>query len=107
MSPVISAASLLIHILFDSYIVILLLRLMLQKLGANWYNPISQFIIQLTEKPLKPLRKFIPGVAGFDLSILLLAFVLQYIEIVLLWVLQFGPVPNNRNTHRYHQRNRK
>lgn len=98
MSPLVSAATLVIHLAFDTYIVILLLRLMLQKLGANWHNPLSQFIIQLTEKPLKPLRKIMPGVAGFDLSILLLAFILQLIEIILLWVLQFGPIPNMMGT---------
>ena len=94
MSPLISAGSLIIHLAFDSYIVILLIRLLLQKLVANWFNPLSQFVIQLTEKPLKPIRKIIPGFAGFDLSILLLAFVLQYIEISLLWMLQFGPIPH-------------
>src|SRR3989338_8733550 len=98
MSPLVSAATLVIHLAFDTYIVILLLRLMLQKLGANWHNPVSQFIIQLTEKPLKPLRKIMPGVAGFDLSILLLAFILQLIEIFFFWVLQFGPIPNITGT---------
>ena len=98
MSPLISAGTLIIHLAFDTYIVILLLRLMLQKLGANWHNPLSQFIIQLTEKPLKPFRKIMPGVAGFDLSILLFALILQFIEIILLWVLQFGPIPNVMGT---------
>jgi YggT family protein len=90
----IAAGTLIIHLVFDAYIVILLLRLLLQKLGASWRNPLSQFIIQLTEKPLKPFRKIAPGVARFDLSILLLAIILQFIEVALLWALQFGPIPN-------------
>lgn len=94
MDPLISAGTLIIHVAFDAYIIILLLRLILQKLGANWFNPLSQFIIQLTEKPLKPLRKFVPGVKGFDLSILLLAIIVQLVEVILLWMLQFGPIPN-------------
>ncbi len=98
MNPLISAASLVIHLVFDAYIVILLLRFMLQKLHASWYNPLSQFIIQLTEKPLKPFRKIIPGAKGFDFSILCFAFILQFIEIILLWVLQFHVVPNMLGT---------
>jgi YggT family protein len=94
MNPLISAGVLLIHIAFDSYIVILLLRLMLQKLQANWYNPVSQFLVQLTEKPLKPLRRFIPGFHGYDLSIVAFAVILQIIEIFLLVLLQFSAFPH-------------
>ncbi|HLB55845.1 MAG TPA: YggT family protein [Coxiellaceae bacterium] len=94
MSPLVSAGTLLIHFVFDVYIIILLLRFILQKLGANWHNPISQFVIQLTEKPLKPIRKIIPGVRGFDIAIIVLALILQLIEVILLWMLQFGPMPH-------------
>lgn len=94
MSPLISAATLLIHIFFDAYIVILLLRFLFQKLGASWHNPISQFIIKLTEMPLKPFRKIAPGVHGFDISILLLAFIIQLIEIVLVQLIQFSIFPH-------------
>lgn len=94
MSPLTAAGTLLIHVIFDTYLIILLLRLLLQKLGASWHNPISQFIIQLTEIPLRPLKKIIPRFHGFDLSILLLALVLQFIAINLLWILQLGSLPN-------------
>ncbi|OGT42127.1 MAG: hypothetical protein A3F13_04120 [Gammaproteobacteria bacterium RIFCSPHIGHO2_12_FULL_40_19] len=90
MNPFISAVALIIHVLFDTYIVILLLRLLLQKLGARWHNPLSQFVIKLTEKPLKPLQKIIPGFQGIDFSILFFALIVQFIEIVMLWHLQFS-----------------
>ncbi|OGT44945.1 MAG: hypothetical protein A3E82_01820 [Gammaproteobacteria bacterium RIFCSPHIGHO2_12_FULL_38_11] len=93
MSPLIAACILIVHVGFDAYIVILLLRLILQKLGANWHNPLSQFIIQLTEKPLKPFRKIAPGVKGFDTAILLFALILQLVEIILLCLLQLGGMP--------------
>ncbi|MCX7126187.1 MAG: YggT family protein [Gammaproteobacteria bacterium] len=94
MSPLASVLNLIIHIAFDGYIVILLLRLILQKLHASWHNPLSKFIIKLTEKPLKPLRKIAPGIKGFDTSILLLALVLQFIEVIILWYLQIAVIPN-------------
>ncbi|MCX7120426.1 MAG: YggT family protein [Gammaproteobacteria bacterium] len=93
MSPLIAAGTLIVHVAFDAYIVILLLRLLLQKLGANWHNPFSQFIIQLTEKPLTFLRKIAPGFKGFDTAILLFAIILQFVEITLLCLLQFGGMP--------------
>lgn len=98
MNPLISSGTLIIHVLFDTYIIILLLRLLLQKLGASWRNPLSQFVIKLTEKPLKPLRKMIPGFQGFDFSIVFLALLLQFIEIMLLWRLQFGVNTNVQGT---------
>lgn len=93
-NPLISAATLLVHLVFGSYIFIFLLRFLLQKLNASWYNPISQLIIRLTEKPLKPIRKWIPGFKGFDFSIIALAAVLQIIEIILLMAIQFAVMPH-------------
>lgn len=94
MNPLIAALTLIIRVIFDAYIVILLLRFLLQKLRANWFNPISQFIIKLTEKPLKPFKKVIPGIHGFDLSILIFAFILQCIEMILLLLLTANAMPN-------------
>ena len=94
MTPLIAAATLIIRVIFDSYIVILLLRFILQKLHANWFNPISQFIIKLTELPLKPFKKIIPGFKGFDFSILFFAFIVQLIEMLLLTLLNAQTFPN-------------
>lgn len=44
-----------INFVFDTYIFILLLRLLLQKMGANWHNPVSQLVIKVTEPVVKPL----------------------------------------------------
>ena len=98
MNPLIASGTLIIHVLFDAYIVILLLRFMLQKLGASWYNPLSQFVIKVTEKPLKLMRKIVPGFKGFDFAILIFAFLLQAVEVILLWHLQFGGTTNVAGT---------
>ena len=98
MNPLIASGTLIIHVLFDAYIVILLLRFMLQKLRASWHNPLSQFVIKVTEKPLKLMRKIAPGFKGFDFSILIFAFLLQAIEVMLLWHLQFGATTNVAGT---------
>ncbi len=76
------------------YVVVLLLRFLMQKLGAGWHNQFSQFVIKLTEKPLVPFRKVIPGVKGFDLSILILAFILQFLGTGLVWLIALGHLPH-------------
>lgn len=83
-----------IRFAFGAYVVVLLLRFLMQKLGANWYNPVSQWVIRMTEKPLQPFRKIFPGVNGFDLSILVFAFVLQFLGTGLVWWIALGYFPH-------------
>lgn len=71
----------LINLILGSYVTILLLRLLLQKANASWYNPITRLCLVLTNPVIKPLRRVIPGVAGFDLSIIAFAWVLACIQI--------------------------
>ena len=50
-----------IQFVFEAFLYILLVRLLLQKAGESWHNPISQIVVKVTDPILKPLRKFIPG----------------------------------------------
>jgi YggT family protein len=74
----------LIQTIFGLYILAVLLRFLLQWVRADFYNPISQFLVKITTPPLKILRRFIPGLGGIDLAALLLAWGLKYIELVLI-----------------------
>lgn len=76
------------------YVVVLLIRFLMQKLGASWRNQVSQFVIRITEKPLTPFRKIIPGVKGFDLSILVLALIIQFLGTGLIWLIALGHLPH-------------
>lgn len=77
-----------------AYVVVLLLRFLMQKLGASWHNQFSQFVIKITEKPLVPFRKIIPGVKGFDLSILVFAFSIQFLGTGFIWLVALGHFPH-------------
>ena len=98
MSSLSNAASFLVNIVFDLYIFVLLLRMLLQKFGASWHNPVSQFVIKITEPVLKPFRKFIPGFKGVDLSILVVAILLEMIEMWLMMWLRFNALPGIAGT---------
>ncbi len=69
----------LIDTLFSLYILAVMLRFLLQWIRADFYNPVSQFLVKVTHPPLKIMRRFIPAVGRVDSSSLLLALVLQMI----------------------------
>ncbi|MCH9743494.1 MAG: YggT family protein [Gammaproteobacteria bacterium] len=83
----------LIKIIFDVFIYILILRLLLQKLSASWNNPVTQMTIRLTRPLLRPIRKIIPGFKGFDFAILVLAFVVALLRLVIVWLLSYSMLP--------------
>lgn len=85
-----SAAYFLISFLVGTYIYLLLLRLLMQYFGANYYNPISQWIIKLSEPLLKPMRRVIPGYKGIDFAIVVWLLILQGIALLILMALRTG-----------------
>ena len=74
----------LVQTLLSLYLVTMLLRFLLQLVRADFYNPISQFIVKVTNPLVIPLRRVIPGLGGIDVSSLLLALLLQFAAIVAL-----------------------
>lgn len=85
---------LLVNALFSFYIVLVMLRLLFALVRADFYNPVSQFVVTLTNPPLRLLRRFIPPVGRVDTASVLLLFALQIAEIYLSSALQsFVPPP--------------
>jgi len=76
-----NAATFLIETLFGLYILIVMLRFLLQWVHADFYNPVSQFIVKATQPILAPLRRMIPGFAGVDLAAVALMFALKFVEL--------------------------
>ncbi len=69
----------LIDTVFSLYILAVALRFLLQWSNADFYNPVTQFLVKITHPPLKVLRRFIPSVGKIDTSSLVLALLLQMI----------------------------
>ena len=76
------------------YILAVLLRFLLQWARADFYNPISQFIVKATNPVVVPLRRIIPSVGGIDMASLVLAIALQILGIAVLLVLNGFTPPN-------------
>ena len=87
-----SPLTLIINTIFDLYVLLVLLRFMLQMLRADFYNPVSQFIVRLTSPPLKILRRVIPSLGGQDTSAILLCLVIVYTKFILLRLLNTGAI---------------
>ena len=79
---------LIISSVIELYTMLVLLRLMMQLARADFYNPISQFIVKATDPLLKPLRRFIPGLWGVDMPSIVLALLVQIVGLVLMMLLK-------------------
>ena len=82
MSGLIEALIYIIQTLGSLYLLIVLLRFILQLVRADFYNPLSQFIVKATQPLLTPLRRIIPGFAGLDLASLTLAILVQLLLMI-------------------------
>ncbi|MEE5095944.1 YggT family protein [Pseudomonas alliivorans] len=85
-----TAAIFVLQTLGSLYLMLILLRFVLQLVRANFYNPLSQFIVKATQPLLKPLRRIIPSIFGLDMSSLVLAIIVQMILMALTLLLMFG-----------------
>jgi YggT family protein len=82
-----NAFAFLIEAVFGLYIGVVLLRLFLQWVRADFYNPVSQFVVKLTNPLLVPLRRLIPGYGGIDLAALVLAYALAVLSTAIVYAL--------------------
>ena len=72
----------------------LLLRFLMQWARAAQRNPVSDFVNALTDFAVKPARRVIPGLWGLDLATLVLAWLVQFVELFLVLQLrgvELGP----------------
>jgi YggT family protein len=79
-----SPLTLIITTLFDLYVLVVLLRFMLQLMHADPHNSIAQFVIKATTPPLKFLRRLVPSVAGQDAAAMVLCMIITFSKFVLL-----------------------
>jgi len=82
----------LLRTVFGIVLVSLIARFLAQLARANFYNPLAQTIVKITDPFVKPVRRFVPGLGGMDVSSLLLVYIGQVLFGVLL-ILMSGQSP--------------
>lgn len=79
-----SILHLIVYSLMSLFLVIVILRFLLQLVRADFYNPVSQSIVKITMPLLKPLRKVIPSVMGIDTASIVLVILVQLVATIIL-----------------------
>lgn len=82
-----SPLTFLISTVVSLYILAVMLRFLLQLTRADFYNPLSQFIVKITTPALRPLRRIIPGWGGVDIASVVLMLLLQMLSVWLIFML--------------------
>ena len=75
-----NALTFLVQVAFGLYILILMLRVMLQLFRADYYNPLTQFVVRFTEPVLAPLRRVVPRVGQIEGGALIVMLGAQMLE---------------------------
>ncbi|MCO1334846.1 YggT family protein [Microbulbifer sp. OS29] len=76
------------------YLFAVLMRFLLQLARADFYNPISQGIVKVTNPLLLPLRKVVPGFFGIDMASVVLALLVGLVMILICGLLAGGVLLN-------------
>nr|MBF0682503.1 YggT family protein [Pseudomonas sp.] len=92
MNQLSQALLLIIQTLGSLYLLIVLLRFVLQLVRADFYNPLSQFIVRATHPLLRPIRRIVPSIGGLDLSSLVLAVLLQMLLMAAILMIAYGAI---------------
>lgn len=78
------AATFLIDNLFDLFLLALALRVLLQMVHADYFNPVVKLCVSLTRWAVRPFQIIIPQVYSIDLAILLVMLLVSIVKLYLL-----------------------
>ena len=80
-SSVATAFSYLVSTLISLYVTAVMLRLLLQWVRADFYNPVCQFLVKATNPVLVPMRRVIPSIGKLDTASVVLMLILEVISV--------------------------
>lgn len=80
----------LIKTVFELYIMVLMLRLFMQRFRVNFLNPVSQLVIKLTNPLLTPIKPYFPGYKGVDLGVVTVIYLFEVLKLVLMFKVSMG-----------------
>jgi YggT family protein len=74
----------LVSTIMDLYIAAILMRLLLQWVRADFYNPLCQFLVKITNPVLVPARRVIPSIGKLDTASVLVMLLLELIQLFII-----------------------
>jgi len=92
-NPALNAVGFILGILFNLYATVVAVRFVMQVVKADYYNPLAQGIVSVTDPLLRPMRRVIPSMKQYDTASLLLCFSVLLLKLLLFNALSLGYVP--------------
>jgi YggT family protein len=89
-----NAGVFLVQTVFGLYLTMVIVRFMLQLAKADFYNPLAQAVVKLTQPFVAVLQKVMPRTGRFILATLVLAFLVQLVLIVVVLLIAGFGLPN-------------
>lgn len=83
----------LLETVFHLFVLAALLRFYMQVFRTSFRNPVAQFVVALTDFAVKPLRRIIPGLGGLDLASLFLAWMTEFVLLILVFLIRTQVLP--------------
>jgi len=77
-----NAFAFLVETLFSLYLAALMLRVLLEGVGADYYNPVCQVLIRVTEPLVGPLGRLVPRIGRLNTAAVVLLIALQAIAVI-------------------------
>jgi YggT family protein len=87
MTTMSAVSTYLVQTLGSFFLTLVILRFLLQLVKADFYNPISLFIVNATQLVSSPIRALLPACRSFDIASLVVAILLQWMIIQLTYTI--------------------
>ena len=93
-NPALDALAFILGTLFNLYATVVAVRFVMQVVRADYYNPLAQGIVKVTDPLLVPLRRIVPSIKRYDTASLLLCFGVLLLKLAIFKALSLGAVPS-------------
>ena len=87
-----NAGIFLVQTFLGLYVILMLVRFLMQASRADYYNPICRAVVRVTDPSIKPFKRVLPSIKGVDFATLAVAILIQVIGIYLIMTLTGNPI---------------
>lgn len=78
-----NAFAFLIQTLVHLYLVVIMLRVLLEATRADFYNPVVQILVRLTDPLVRPVAKLVPNAGRINMAAIIVLYVIQLLGLLL------------------------
>ena len=75
-----AALASIVHLFLILYMYVIIARAVMSWFNPNPYNSVVRFIYQITDPVLEQVRRFLPPIAGLDLSPVVVIFIILFLD---------------------------